>query len=158
MRHQDGRGTARRRTPSTRVLLDFEQSVKREGQPRRMCPSDQLVATSTSICAGFLRCSVHTRAHGNMLLGKARGGPPTPRVRRPRPLEGKLPLPNPGCSGSPSITENQPKRRHQSASRRQPRGSAGTSWLARGTLGTCPRRARPDDPAARAQGSPEAAR
>ena len=139
MRHQDGRGTARRRTPSTRVLLDFEQSVKREGQPRRMCPSDQLVATSTSICTGFLRYNVHTRAHrahANLLLGKARDGPPTLAPGPARPHNGKLPLPNPGCSGSPSITENQPKRRHQSASRRQPRGSAGTSSLSRGTPGT----------------------
>ena len=130
-----------------------------KGQPRRLCPSDQQITTSTSICTGFLRYSVRTRAHANMPLGKARGGPPTPRGPQTRDPNGKLPFPNPGCSGSPREGSIDAKEKASYQCREPPPAAArGPRRWRGGHPGTCPCHGTPETLAARAQGSPEAAR
>ena len=54
------------------------------------CPSGRLVAARTRICPGFLQC---TDTKAQMPLGKAAGGPPTPRGPRQRPQRVSCPCP-----------------------------------------------------------------
>ena len=144
MRHQDAH--ARGRDCRLCGVFGFirVRASRQTGGPE---PKDLSIGTASRRQNPHLpgaSCGTDTKAQ--KLLGKARGGPPTPRGPRQRGPQGSVALAQPGCSGSLSITENQPKRRHQSASRGSPSSRAGTSSLARGTPGYLPLSRYPGDP------------
>ena len=121
-------------------------------------PKDLSIGTASRRQNRIHEASCCTDTKAQKLLGKARCGPPTPRGPHTRDPKGKLPLPNQVVVAryqSQRTSQREGINQLREAARRAARGPL--RWRG-GRPGTCPCHGTPETLAARAQGSPEAAR